>query len=125
MTTSVQAGLLLDLNSRSLPLSALAKDTFTGTDATALTSHTMDIGPGWQALEGTSYTIQSNQASAPAAQANSVVVDVGTPNVTVQADWKPSSANVVSADAQWVLTRVKDSSNWIGVVLNSGAGSNR
>ena len=46
----------------------LLLDTFTDTNGTALTSHTMDIGPGWARYSSGTWTIQSNQATQTATE---------------------------------------------------------
>lgn len=44
------------------PPTSYLLDHFTDADGTALTSHAMDVGPGWAATSGT-WTVQSNRAS--------------------------------------------------------------
>lgn len=62
------------------------QDHFADTNSTALTSHDMDIGPGWSAVNGTWY-IQSNRASLNSSGAGvySTVSESGQANVTVSA----------------------------------------
>jgi hypothetical protein len=45
------------------PITTFLSDTFTGTNGTALSSHTMDVGPGWAGTGGLgTWTIQGNKA---------------------------------------------------------------
>ena len=86
-------------------------DTFNDADNTALTSHTMDSGPSWQAIAGTA-TILSNQAKGLALGGpyGEIIqcVDSGRHEVTVSCQ----VANVTLSTANGLILRTMDASNY-------------
>jgi hypothetical protein len=61
----------------------LLLDNFVDADGTNLTAHSMNVGPGWAALNGSSYTIQSNRARSNDTNDNEMAADAGRSDVTV------------------------------------------
>jgi hypothetical protein len=85
------------------------KDTFTDTNGTNLTAHTMDVGSGWSSITG-NWTIQSNQAQSGSTGAINVA-DAGQASVTMTAQFTLGVAN--STHDFRLLARVLDASNYI------------
>jgi hypothetical protein len=75
----------------------LVIDTFTDVNGTDLTSHKMDLGPGWTTDKGgdAHLTIESNEAStlSNTTAGNAVQID-RTSDFTVSADWIPTSSQL-------------------------------
>lgn len=69
----------------------IRSDTFTDTDTTDLTAHTMDSGSGWTAWAGT-ITIVGNAAVCQSAT-DIYVTDCGQPNLTITCDIKAGRAD--------------------------------
>lgn len=104
-----------------MTIPTLASDTFTDTNGVNLTSHTMDKGTGWTAIEGATWTISSNKAIPPVSPAGFHVkmsTDVGTPNFTMSADifypnatfyFCPLIVRVVDKDNLWGVNIERDS----------------
>lgn len=90
----------------------LLSDTFTGTNGTALTSHTPDIpGTGtYTSVVGTSPTIQGNKAEVTNQSGTVVVYDVSQSAVTAQADVSMNTANANTAGG--VVVRETDVNNF-------------
>lgn len=89
-------------------------DTFTGTNGTNLTAHTMDVGPGWTNVQGT-FQIQSNTCqSISATDGDSYVSDSGQADFTVSFDgtcFYTNTGNICTTD---LLARWQDANNfWI------------
>jgi hypothetical protein len=85
----------------------LLKDTFTDTDGTLLTAHTMDVGPGWTQPSGSAWEIRSNQANHLSSdQQVRVYSDAGKANVTYTLDV------VLSSFEFGVVFRFIDSANY-------------
>lgn len=95
------------------PPSYTLYDTFTDTNGTNITAHTMDAGPGWATDNGT-IEIQSNQATMTADTVSLGLLtigwsDAGISDCTVQADVAVGSAtNQIAA----VVGRLQDASNY-------------
>lgn len=68
-------------------MATLLSDTFTDTNGTALTSHTMDVGGGWTAGTGT-FQVQSNAAKKTASSGihDGVWADAGQADVSLSVD---------------------------------------
>jgi hypothetical protein len=88
----------------------LLYDTFTGTNNTLLTTHTMDVGPGWTAVVN-NWKISTNQA-VPNSSGNECldVADSGQSNVTAAVD--SDFTNVGSNTDACLIIRYQDSSNY-------------
>jgi hypothetical protein len=100
---------------RSSTPSYLLYDTFTDSDGTNLTAHTMNTGSGWTSLFGT-WVITSNRAVRSTSGDNEVIVaDAGATNVTATV-----TANIGAAQSfAWVglVVRATDNSNyWLGLI---------
>jgi acetyl esterase/lipase len=109
----------IDYSGISTPTTRL-NDTFTGTDATGLASHTMDTGSGWTVQNGT-WTIQSNKAVGSAGTFGVVTADAGAghENAKVTVDITLPNA---AAYEQGVALRVKDSTHFVGVLVGRVGG---
>lgn len=77
------------------PASVLLQDAFTGTDTTNLTAHTMDVGGGWTAQNG-SITIVSNKATCQSAT-NTYTASAGSSDVKVTCKFTCGAANANQA----------------------------
>ena len=109
-----------------------AYDTFTASDATNLTSHTMDIGSGWTAHRGT-WQIFSNRAVCSVSAGDDQCIastDAGYADVTITAiltAGEPSNlsvrlaCNVVDADNHWLMYCNYDGTNYGLFVKVAGA----
>lgn len=83
----------------------LLRDTFTGTNGTALASHTMDAGAGWTVHGGT-WTIQSNHLQyGGGGSFQNASADAGAADCTV-------SAELVADGYVGVLLRYTDEANY-------------
>jgi hypothetical protein len=93
-------------------------DQFIDTNGTALTAHTMDIGPGWTSLVGTWQINASNQATQTAAGTGykSVDSDSTKSDVTVTCDLTTAAGGTY---APGILARVQDGSNWLSGFIDS------
>ncbi len=69
-------------------MATLLSDTFTGTDGTLLTAHTMDVGAGWTNQTITTYKIASNKATfnSGGGGQGETVADAGAADVTITCD---------------------------------------
>jgi hypothetical protein len=97
----------------------LAKDTFTDVTNTDLTSHSMDVGLGWNTTPATgAFRIQNNQAQGAGASQNART-NTQQSNVTAQVVITfPSGGNDIG-----LILRYQDDSNYWGAVLDTNAGS--
>lgn len=69
----------------------LLKDTFTDADGTSLTSHTMDVGPGWTVYAG-SWDVRNDKTEITASTGiNAAAADSGHSDATVRADVTPGN----------------------------------
>jgi hypothetical protein len=93
-------------------------DTFTGTDGTNLTAHTMDSGDAWTAWAG-SITIQSNRAVAQSGS-NDYVTDIGTAQAKVVCKFQCAAANANQAAS--IILRGTDSTHYL-IAYFSGDGN--
>lgn len=87
----------------------LLRDTFTDVDGTALAVHTMDVGPGWTQVSGTT-TIQSNTAESGAACI--ATTNAGTADYTLTIDL------LDDANSQMVVRYTDANNHWL--VRNNG-----
>lgn len=87
-------------------------DTFTDSDATALTSHTMDIGSGWTAQNGSSYTIQGNRAQTNDST-NNEMRTTGVQNARTSI----ITNLLTTLRSAGLMFRAADSSNWFAWIL--------
>lgn len=87
----------------------LLSDTFTDTNGVLLANHTMDLGPGWTVLEGTSanMTIDSNQAKCVTSNPGTIVADAGDADVTLY-----YSGYFASGEAVGGIVRATDADNY-------------
>ena len=93
------------------PPAYLLYDQFIDADGTDLTTHTMDVGPGWTSFAGT-WWIQSNSASLhTSASQNQIVSDAGVADVTVKVTYTPSAIydgaltfNASDSSNFWILS---------------------
>lgn len=101
------------------------KDTFTDTDGTLLTAHTMDFGPGWTKIAGSTSepTIQSNKAQSTLDAVNfySYVSDSGHADCTIKLNFVLGASD--GNHAVGLYFRYLDSSNYWLLFVN-GAASN-
>jgi len=107
---------------RGAQVTTLLSDTFTDTDATSLSSHTMDVGSGWTLHNGT-WVITSNKARETATGSTTYVASAQASNadVTVTADITTPNA---TAYAGGLGFRITDSSNfWNAVFERDAAGT--
>lgn len=80
-------------------------DTFTDTNGTALTAHTMTIGPGWVGFGSQFFDIQSNATREQFGNTGSVVADAGVANGVYRVTVSAANCNIV--------LRLTDNSNRI------------
>lgn len=111
----------------------LIRDTFTDANGTALTAHTMDLGSGWSAGDGTFY-IQSNKAQPNSDNhVDTVFADAGEATVDFQVDLTPyySGANserpdlvirVTDKDNLWFFDMQVESDSHVQLYQKSGGG---
>lgn len=98
----------------------LLQDTFTGTNGTNLTAHSMNVGSGWTAQDGTC-TIQSNAATCTGGTPYaSYVADATTGDGILTVDLViPSASDIFQA----AMFRAVDKDNlWFAGVNRSGSG---
>ncbi len=102
----------------------LLSDTFTGTDGTNLTAHTMNVGPGWTVSTGTIqiYSNQANGKNGTTAVSSIYVSDAGNANVVISMDCIiPAAFN--QDYSVGIIFRWQDSSNyWEAVSEQDGDG---
>lgn len=107
--TMGQMGVGSDLVALPSGSSYLLYDTFIGTNGTALTSHTMNVGPGWTVFSGTGTPeIESNSMAATATNDNAVYSDAGQANVQMTVTF-----NYVTNTWPVLLGRIQNTSNYI------------
>jgi pectate lyase len=96
----------------------LLLDLFAGTNGTNLTSHPMNVGPGWTALSS-GFTLSGSGAAVPAS--TGVCLDVASAG---QANVDASVTVNASALTQYVsvVVRCQDANNLFHAVLDLGAG---
>lgn len=97
------------------------QDTFTDTDATLLTAHTMDTGGGWTQTAGSAYTITSNKAGNATVLGNWYMAsaDAGQTDVSVSADLTTASTAGSTTFAPAVLGRFTDANNHYKLYIDS------
>ncbi len=102
-------------------MATLLQDTFTDTDATNLTAHTMDVGGGWTEHNG-AFTIQSNKAAPPANTENAVdSAEASDASVTITLVVDVPNANNY---ALGIALRITDQNNhWQLIVQRDSAGT--
>lgn len=95
-------------------------DTFTDANGTALTAHTMDVGPGWTAGVGT-LQIQSNAATPNSNNdADYVTTDGGKSDAQIDVTATPQSGSGWESSPQ-LLFRWSDNSNfWLAHITGAG-----
>jgi hypothetical protein len=93
-------------------LTTVLEDSFTDTNGTALTSHTMETGPGWSAVTGT-FEIQGNKA-VPDSDANDdqITTDAGVANYILTATVTNRFVASTNEDAANIAFRWSDSSHF-------------
>lgn len=99
-------------------MATLLQDTFTDVDGTLLTAHTMNVGGGWTAVNGT-WTIQSNTALVLIPTANSIATaDAGQADITLTLSLiVPNTADY----AVGAVVRTSDANTgWIAVIERDG-----
>lgn len=103
----------------------LLHDTFTDTNGTPVTSHTMDVGGGWAAIEGTIHppVVQSNklQSVVYEAEAYAYIADAGAPDAEATCDFVIGALD--GGHYCELLFRVFDANNYWTMRV-SGLGSN-
>lgn len=117
------------------PSTYLLYDTFTDSDGTDLSSHTMDVGSGWTTVGGVHYEIRSNRAGASAAattntgiiHANAgqgdVSVSVSMPWGALAGGWyKGLCARASDIDNVWYIAENTEA-YWISLVKRSSGTS--
>lgn len=92
----------------------LAKDTFTGTNGTAITSHTMDVGSGWTLQLGNSATIQNNQATNPVNTCWATTTSSAS-NIHISLD-----IIVLAPGGTGIIFRFTDTNNFLFTIVSSG-----
>lgn len=91
----------------------LANDTFTDTNGTSLTTHTMNSGSGWSAPLG-AWTIQSNAAQVTDAPSDLIAVtNVSATDIAVEADVNLSAAPSSGDWLSGVVGRYTDTNNYV------------
>jgi hypothetical protein len=101
----------------------LASDTFTDTDATALTSHSAEAGGAWTNILGT-WTVQSNRASCAAASgSNMITQSLGTANAECSVDIITPASFPTTTVRAGICVRYVDSSNYLFVRLYKDSGT--
>ncbi len=90
------------------------QDAFTDADGTALTSHTMNVGGGWTAVNGT-LKILSNKATPNSdADDDMAVSNAGIANVTLTCDITPQRQFAIWEDDPDIVLRYSDSTHlWV------------
>lgn len=105
-------------------MSTRLQDSFTGTDNTALSAHTMDVGPGWTSTLGFDCTfIHSNKAVPDPSIFSSIgyVSDAGVSDIVLTDVWGvPNASDYLIG----VCVRAVDHNNaWIVRLIRSGGGT--
>jgi hypothetical protein len=94
-------------------MATLLSDTFTDSNATALTAHTMNVGPGWTAQVGT-FVIQSNTAQPNSANdGDQVTTDAGQADYTLTCDVVPVNSGPSEYMPQLMVRWTDASNQWI------------
>jgi hypothetical protein len=97
-------------------VTTLLQDSFTGSNGTNLTAHTMDVGPGWTAATG-SLVLASNQA-ANGSGVSLYASDSTAADGTVSCDCYPGNNNAGAGTG--VVFRFTDMSNyWLAFLTNN------
>lgn len=96
-------------------------DTFTDADSTSLTSHTMDVGPGWTAGTGT-FFVQGNKAT-PNSNANAdyITTDAGVSDYQIDVDVVLRSGSGWESNAN-LQVRFQDHNNRWEVDMTASGG---
>jgi hypothetical protein len=106
----------------------LLEDTFTDTNGTALTSHTMDTGPGWTSLEGSAspVQIQSNKAQSQVtgAAAYQYVAESGDADVLIECTFTLGAAGTAGGHYAQIIFRSVDVNNFWTLRLFNVASNN-
>lgn len=90
----------------------LLSDTFTGVNGTALTSHAMDVGPGWTAVTGT-FQIQSNTCQGNTdADGDITVSQAGQANTTASVISTAVYSSAGNAERPGLIFRFQDSTHY-------------
>lgn len=90
---------------------SLATDSFTGTNNTTLTAHSMDTGAGWTVTQG-GFSLQNNTAS-PSAVGSIAVTNLGQTDYAVSSDITVKAG--YGADTEWyagMIVRYIDNNNY-------------
>lgn len=108
----------LEVTNNSTGGGILLQDTFTDTNGTDLTAHTMDVGPGWTAGAG-ALTISTNRATA-VSLASFYWADCGQVDYTLTVDLTTSASGTSQLSG---IVRVTDANNLWMVDIDTSAGA--
>src|SRR5258708_1704824 len=98
-------------------------DTFTDADNTALTAHTMDVGPGWSVVQGT-LKILSNAATPNSNNdGDGVIADAGASDFTITADLVGQGGSGATDSQPQIFLRYTDATHNWAVVLSTAFAS--
>jgi len=105
----------------------LVEDQFTGTNGTALTSHTPNtdtVGGGWANHSGT-FQIQGNNLQANSANSRAVI-DSGQYNVSItgEVEYGNEASSPITSSNLGLIGRAQDSSNYWLLLVDSAATAN-
>lgn len=102
-------------------MATLLQDTFTGTNGTNLTAHTMNVGPGWTVPSG-GYNIQSNAALSNGAAGKQIAFsDASNADTVITLD---VAIPAVTAYVAGALVRYADTSNYWACLVEDDTNSN-